>query len=115
MVGAAAARPVGAPASGEGYPFIGSNPTVPLPTGVTDTAIVRPLADTGGHADDGNRRPRGRERWGRESWSWWCGWIKREIMYRAHFGSHRSVKMYFLKDVTVKVNSTYYETMYTVG
>ncbi|XP_047053929.1 skin secretory protein xP2-like [Lolium rigidum] len=51
-VGVASARPAGAPASGEGYPFIGSNPTVPLPTGVTDTATVRPLPDTGsGHAD----------------------------------------------------------------
>jgi hypothetical protein len=55
-VGAAAARPAGAPASGEGYPFIGSNPTVPLPTGVTDTATVRPLPDTSGHADDGKVR-----------------------------------------------------------
>jgi hypothetical protein len=50
-VGVASARPAGAPASGEGYPFIGSNPTVPLPTGVTDTTTVRPLPDTGGHAD----------------------------------------------------------------
>lgn len=32
--------------NGEGYPFIGSNPTVPLPTGVTDTASVLPLPDT---------------------------------------------------------------------
>jgi hypothetical protein len=56
-VGVASARPAGAPASGEGYPFIGSNPTVPLPTGVTDTATVRPLPDTGGHADaDGKVR-----------------------------------------------------------
>ncbi|KAM3355067.1 hypothetical protein ACQJBY_025693 [Aegilops geniculata] len=36
---------------GEGYPFIGSNPTVPLPTGVTDTATVRPVPDTT-RADD---------------------------------------------------------------
>lgn len=33
---------------GEGYPFIGSNPTVPLPTGMTDTATVLPLPDTAG-------------------------------------------------------------------
>ncbi|VAH69807.1 unnamed protein product [Triticum turgidum subsp. durum] len=48
-VGVAAGGPSGAPrkgAGGEGYPFIGSNPTVPLPTGVTDTATVRPLPDT---------------------------------------------------------------------
>jgi hypothetical protein len=67
-VGAAAARPVGAPASGEGYPFIGSNPTVPLPTSVTDTATVRPLPDTGGHADDGNRRPCAFDRPAPNSW-----------------------------------------------
>ncbi|CAM0885466.1 unnamed protein product [Alopecurus aequalis] len=49
-VGVAAARPAGAPGTGggEGYPFIGSNPTVPLPTGVTDTATVLPLPDTSG-------------------------------------------------------------------
>ncbi|KAL6616769.1 hypothetical protein ACP70R_039039 [Stipagrostis hirtigluma subsp. patula] len=41
-----AAPPVG-PSGGEGYPFIGSNPTVPLPTGMTDTATVLPLPDTG--------------------------------------------------------------------
>ncbi|XP_062187849.1 uncharacterized protein LOC133891138 [Phragmites australis] len=41
-----AAPPVG-PGGGEGYPFIGSNPTVPLPTGMTDTATVLPLVDTG--------------------------------------------------------------------
>ncbi|OEL24461.1 hypothetical protein BAE44_0014517 [Dichanthelium oligosanthes] len=35
------------PSAGEGYPFIGSNPTVPLPTGMTDTATVLPLPDTG--------------------------------------------------------------------
>ena len=34
-------------AAGEGYPFIGSNPTVPLPTGMTDTATVLPLPDNG--------------------------------------------------------------------
>jgi hypothetical protein len=45
----------------------------------------------------------------------WCGWIRREIMYRVHFGSHRSVKMYSVKDVTAKVNSTHHGTMYTVG
>lgn len=47
-VGVTAAPPVaGAPGGGgEGYPFIGSNPTVPLPTGVTDTASVLPLPDT---------------------------------------------------------------------
>ncbi|XP_062208173.1 uncharacterized protein LOC133909661 isoform X2 [Phragmites australis] len=41
-----AAPPVG-PSGGEGYPFVGSNPTVPLPTGMTDTATVLPLPDTG--------------------------------------------------------------------
>ncbi|CAL4959297.1 unnamed protein product [Urochloa decumbens] len=41
-----AAPPSGAAAGGEGYPFIGSNPTVPLPTGMTDTATVLPLPDT---------------------------------------------------------------------
>ncbi|CAO2181642.1 unnamed protein product [Urochloa humidicola] len=41
-----AAPPSGAAAAGEGYPFIGSNPTVPLPTGMTDTATVLPLPDT---------------------------------------------------------------------
>nr|CAB3475540.1 unnamed protein product [Digitaria exilis] len=39
-------------AAGEGYPFIGSNPTVPLPTGMTDTATVLPLPDTGGATGD---------------------------------------------------------------
>ncbi|PAN26392.1 hypothetical protein PAHAL_5G009200 [Panicum hallii] len=34
-------------AASEGYPFIGSNPTVPLPTGMTDTATVLPLPDNG--------------------------------------------------------------------
>lgn len=42
-LGASSAPPPG----GEGYPFIGSNPTVPLPTGMTDTATVLPLPDTG--------------------------------------------------------------------
>jgi hypothetical protein len=32
-----------------------------------------------------------------------------------HFGSYRSVKMYFVKDVSVKDNSTHLETIYTVG
>jgi hypothetical protein len=45
----------------------------------------------------------------------WCGWIRREIMYRVHFSSHRSVKMYSVKDVTAKVNSTHHGTIYTVG
>lgn len=56
-VGVSAGGPSGAPrkgAGGEGYPFIGSNPTVPLPTGVTDTATVRPLPDTA-HGDDGGK------------------------------------------------------------
>ncbi|EES02110.1 U1 small nuclear ribonucleoprotein C [Sorghum bicolor] len=44
--GPGAAAPGTAPA-GEGYPFIGSNPTVPLPTGMTDTSTVLPLPDTG--------------------------------------------------------------------
>jgi hypothetical protein len=47
---AAPAPPTAAAAGGEGYPFIGSNPTVPLPTGMTDTATVLPLPDTGGAA-----------------------------------------------------------------
>ncbi|KAF7033677.1 hypothetical protein CFC21_044764 [Triticum aestivum] len=54
-VGVTAGGPSGAlpkkGAGSEGYPFIGSNPTVPLPTGVTDTATVRPLPDTT-RADD---------------------------------------------------------------
>ncbi|GJN16637.1 hypothetical protein PR202_gb03650 [Eleusine coracana subsp. coracana] len=33
--------------NGDGYPFIGSNPTVPLPTGMTDTTTVLPMPDTG--------------------------------------------------------------------
>ncbi|KAJ1287216.1 hypothetical protein BS78_03G414000 [Paspalum vaginatum] len=33
------------PDGGDGYPFIGSNPTAPLPTGMTDTATVLPLPD----------------------------------------------------------------------
>ncbi|CAL4945407.1 unnamed protein product [Urochloa decumbens] len=41
-----AAPPSGATGGGEGYPFIGSNPTVPPPTGMTDTATVLPLPDT---------------------------------------------------------------------
>lgn len=45
-----AAPPVAPTAAGEGYPFIGSNPTVPLPTGMTDTSTVLPLPDRG----DGN-------------------------------------------------------------
>lgn len=50
-LGAAAPAPPAAAAAGaEGYPFIGSNPTVPLPTGMTDTATVLPLPDTGGAA-----------------------------------------------------------------
>ncbi|WVZ67291.1 hypothetical protein U9M48_016390 [Paspalum notatum var. saurae] len=36
--------------SGDGYPFIGSNPTAPLPTGMTDTDTVLPLPDTAGDA-----------------------------------------------------------------
>lgn len=44
--GSAAVPPVVGP-SGEGYPFIGSNPTVPLPTGMTDTTTVLPMPDTG--------------------------------------------------------------------
>ncbi|KAG2603475.1 hypothetical protein PVAP13_5KG774400 [Panicum virgatum] len=43
-LGSAAPPPTFA-AAGEGYPFIGSNPTVPLPTGMTDTATVLPLPD----------------------------------------------------------------------
>ncbi|XP_062182152.1 uncharacterized protein LOC133886472 [Phragmites australis] len=39
--------PTVGPSGGEGYPFIGSNPTVPLPTGMTDTATMLPLPDTG--------------------------------------------------------------------
>uniref|UniRef100_A0A0E0JU02 Uncharacterized protein n=1 Tax=Oryza punctata TaxID=4537 RepID=A0A0E0JU02_ORYPU len=50
-----AAPPV-APTAGEGYPFIGSNPTVPLPTGMTDTSTVLPLPDRG----DGNDKVVGR-------------------------------------------------------
>nr|AGT16578.1 hypothetical protein SHCRBa_250_M20_F_440 [Saccharum hybrid cultivar R570] len=45
--GAASAAAPGAGPGGEGYPFIGSNPTVPLPTGMTDTSTVLPLPDTG--------------------------------------------------------------------
>ena len=58
-VGVAAARPAGAPGTagaGDGYPFIGSNPTVPLPTGVTDTATVLPLPDTAGGRSDAKVR-----------------------------------------------------------
>ncbi|KAM3336279.1 hypothetical protein ACQJBY_030330 [Aegilops geniculata] len=55
-VGVTAGGPSGAlpkkGAGGEGYPFIGSNPTVPLPTGVTDTATVRPLSDTANNNDN---------------------------------------------------------------
>ncbi|CAD6227938.1 unnamed protein product [Miscanthus lutarioriparius] len=43
----AAAPGAGSGPGGEGYPFIGSNPTVPLPTGMTDTSTVLPLPDTG--------------------------------------------------------------------
>ncbi|KAG8053849.1 hypothetical protein GUJ93_ZPchr0001g32721 [Zizania palustris] len=46
----------GAPSAGEGYPFIGSNPTVPLPTGMTDSSTVLPLPDRG----DGNDKVVGR-------------------------------------------------------
>ncbi|KAL6853952.1 hypothetical protein ACP4OV_019981 [Aristida adscensionis] len=45
-----AAAPVAPPSGGEGYPFIGSNPTVPLPTGMTDTATVLPVPDGAGAA-----------------------------------------------------------------
>ncbi|EAY77341.1 uncharacterized protein [Oryza sativa Japonica Group] len=51
-----AAPPVAPTAAGEGYPFIGSNPTVPLPTGMTDTSTVLPLPDRG----DGNDKVVGR-------------------------------------------------------
>jgi hypothetical protein len=50
-----------------------------------------------------------RELW----WGRWCGWIRREIMYRVHFGSHRSVKMYSVKDITVKVNNMCIIEQYT--
>ncbi|KAF0893609.1 hypothetical protein E2562_028023 [Oryza meyeriana var. granulata] len=49
--------PVAPTAGGEGYPFIGSNPTVPLPTGMTDTSTVLPLPDRG---DGGNDKVVGR-------------------------------------------------------
>ncbi|XP_015696438.1 MAPK-interacting and spindle-stabilizing protein-like [Oryza brachyantha] len=42
-----AAPPVSPTAGGEGYPFIGSNPTVPLPTGMTDSSTVLPMPDRG--------------------------------------------------------------------
>lgn len=45
--GTASAAAPGLGPGGEGYPFIGSNPTVPLPTGTTNTATVMPLTDTG--------------------------------------------------------------------
>ncbi|XP_037416087.1 splicing factor, proline- and glutamine-rich-like [Triticum dicoccoides] len=54
-VGVSAGGPSGAlpkKGDGEGYPFVGSNPTVPLPTGVTDTATVRPLPDTANNDDN---------------------------------------------------------------
>ncbi|KAH7680820.1 Cupredoxins domain-containing protein [Dioscorea alata] len=37
--------------SGTGIPFINSNPAVPLPTGETDTATIRPLPITGSGDD----------------------------------------------------------------
>lgn len=37
--------PVGAPESG--IPFLSSNPAVPLPTGVTDSASIRPFSTPG--------------------------------------------------------------------
>ncbi|XP_020573700.1 uncharacterized protein LOC110020069 [Phalaenopsis equestris] len=40
-VGSATATPP--PEAGEGMPFISSNPVIPLPTGETDTAALRPL------------------------------------------------------------------------
>uniref|UniRef100_A0A0D9VWN7 Uncharacterized protein n=1 Tax=Leersia perrieri TaxID=77586 RepID=A0A0D9VWN7_9ORYZ len=54
--GVAAATPLvagaGAGAGGEGYPFIGSNPTVPLPTGMTDSSTVLPMPDRRDAAND---------------------------------------------------------------
>uniref|UniRef100_A0A0D9VAN2 Uncharacterized protein n=1 Tax=Leersia perrieri TaxID=77586 RepID=A0A0D9VAN2_9ORYZ len=50
--GVAAAAPPVAGAGGEGYPFIGSNPTVPLPTGMTDSSTVLPMPDRGDAAND---------------------------------------------------------------
>jgi hypothetical protein len=32
-----------------------------------------------------------------------------------YFDSYRSVKLYFVKDVSVKDNSTHFETIYTIG
>ncbi|KAK3166580.1 hypothetical protein QOZ80_1AG0047630 [Eleusine coracana subsp. coracana] len=46
-LGFAAAPPSRSSGNGDGYPFIGSNPTVPLPTGMTDTTTVLPMPDTG--------------------------------------------------------------------
>lgn len=37
------------PDKGGGIPFINSNPAVPLPTGETDAAIIRPLPASDGH------------------------------------------------------------------
>ncbi|KAG9444277.1 hypothetical protein H6P81_015617 [Aristolochia fimbriata] len=42
-----AAAPVARPDSGGGIPFITSNPAVPLPTGETDAATIRPLPTSG--------------------------------------------------------------------
>lgn len=39
--------PAASPASGGGIPFISSNPAVPIPTGETDTATIRPLPTPG--------------------------------------------------------------------
>ncbi|XP_068661865.1 early nodulin-like protein 18 isoform X3 [Aristolochia californica] len=41
------AAPVARPDSGGGIPFITSNPAVPLPTGETDAATIRPLPTSG--------------------------------------------------------------------
>ncbi|KAJ0976807.1 hypothetical protein J5N97_012281 [Dioscorea zingiberensis] len=41
--------------SGSGIPFINSNPAVPIPTGETDTATIRPLPITGSGDDDGTQ------------------------------------------------------------
>ena len=42
----------GAGAGDEGYPFIGSNLTVPLPTGMTDSSTVLPVANRGDAANE---------------------------------------------------------------
>jgi hypothetical protein len=49
-----------------------------------------------------------REKKGRERWM--------QVVHAVpvQFGSHRSVKIYSVKDVSVKVNSTHHGTIYTV-